>query len=297
MEYFDSHAHYDDEKFDIDREELIQKMYEANVTKIVSAGYSLEGSKRGIELSEKYPFIYTTVGISPNDINENYQNEIKELDKILSTYFVPKSKIVECDVNEKNVKNVEYDINKENAKNEQENKSIKNAKIIAVGEIGLDYHYDTDKEMQKNAFNLQIDLANKYNLPIVIHTREAVMDTLQILKQNPVKCAGIFHCCPFNRELVKEALKLEFYISFGGTCTFKNAKNAEEIVKMVPNDKFVIETDSPYLAPEPVRGTRNDSRNLKYVVKKIAEFKSETEENIAKMSFNNACNAYGIKHI
>ena len=282
MEYFDAHAHYDDEKFDIDREELIQKIYAANVTKIVSAGYSLEGSKRGIELSEKYPFIYTTVGISPNDINENYQDEIKELDKILSTYFASKSKIVECT---------------KNAKNEQENKSIKSAKIVAVGEIGLDYHYDTDREMQKNAFNLQINLANKYNLPIVIHTREAVMDTLQILKQNPVKNAGIFHCCPFNRELVKEALKLGFYISFGGTCTFKNAKNAEEIVKMVPNDKFVIETDSPYLAPEPVRGTRNDSRNLKYVVKKIAEFKSETEENIAKMSFNNACNAYGIKHI
>ena len=338
MEYFDAHAHYDDEKFDIDREDLIQKMYNENVTKIISAGYSLEGSKRGIELSKKYPFIYTTVGISPNDINENYKNEIKEIDKILSEYFEDKSKNVdydindenmknvecdeneenaknvECNVNEKNAKNVECDENEENAKNvecnvneknvetnknaknEQENKSIKSAKIVAVGEIGLDYHYDTEKEMQKDAFNLQIDLANKYNLPIVIHTREAVMDTLQILKQNPVKNAGIFHCCPFNRELVKEALKLGYYISFGGTCTFKNAKNAEEIVKMVPNNRFVIETDSPYLAPEPVRGTRNDSRNLKHIVKKIAEFKSDTEENIAKMSYMNACKAYKIKH-
>lgn len=267
MEYFESHAHYDDEKFNIDREKLIEQMYKENVTKIISAGYSLDGSIRGIELSKKYDFIYTTVGISPNDLNNNYKKEINYIDDILEKYFNDK----------KSLSNIE-----------KIDSLDKIPKIVAVGEIGLDYHYNEDKDMQKDAFNLQIDLANKYNLPIVIHTREAVMDTLEILKNNNVKNVGTFHCCPFNRELVKEALKLGFYISFGGTCTFKNAKNAEEIVKMVPDDKFLIETDSPYLAPEPVRGTRNDSRNLKYIVKKIAEFKQESEEAIAKESYENA---------
>ena len=237
MEYFESHAHYDDEKFNIDREKLIEQMYKENVTKIISAGYSLDGSIRGIELSKKYDFIYTTVGISPNDLNNNYKKEINYIDDILEKYFNDK----------KSLSNIE-----------KIDSLDKIPKIVAVGEIGLDYHYNEDKDMQKEAFNLQINLANKYNLPIVIHTREAVMDTLEILKNNNVKNVGTFHCCP--------------------TCTFKNAKNAEEIVKMVPDDKFLIETDSPYLAPEPVRGTRNDSRNLKYIVKKIAEFKQESEE-------------------
>ena len=267
MEYFESHAHYDDEKFNIDREKLIEQMYKENVTKIISAGYSLDGSIRGIELSKKYDFIYTTVGISPNDLNNNYKKEINEIDDILEKYFNDKKSL---------------------SNREKIDSLDKSPKIVAVGEIGLDYHYNEDKDMQKDAFNLQINIANKYNLPIVIHTREAVMDTLEILKNNNVKNVGTFHCCPFNRELVKEALRLGFYISFGGTCTFKNAKNAEEIVKMVPDDKFLIETDSPYLAPEPVRGTRNDSRNLKYIVKKIAEFKQESEEAIAKESYENA---------
>ena len=267
MEFFESHAHYDDEKFNIDREKLIEQMYKEKVTKIISAGYSLDGSIRGIELSKKYDFIYTTVGISPNDLNNNYKKEINYIDDILEKYFNDK----------KSLSNIE-----------KIDSLDKIPKIVAVGEIGLDYHYNEDKDMQKEAFNLQINLANKYNLPIVIHTREAVMDTLEILKNNNVKNVGTFHCCPFNRELVKEALRLGFYISFGGTCTFKNAKNAEEIVKMVPDDKFLIETDSPYLAPEPVRGTRNDSRNLKYIVKKIAEFKQESEEAIAKESYENA---------
>ena len=120
------------------------------------------------------------------------------------------------------------------------------------------------------------------------------MDTLTTLKENPANKKGIFHCCPHNRELVKEAIKLGYYISFGGTVTFKNSKNAEEIVKMVPIDKFVIETDCPYLSPEPVRGTRNDSRNLKYIVKKIAQFKGVKEQEIAKQSYKNAEKVYEI---
>lgn len=256
MKYFDAHAHYDDFKFDEDRDELLKDIYNSGVKRIVSAGYSLKGSKLGVELANKFSFIYTTVGISPNDINDNYEKEIEEIKNLVK----------------------------------QGNK-----KILAIGEIGLDYHYDTDKELQKKVFIKQIEIANKYKLPIVIHTRDAVMDTLKILKENIVKKKGIFHCCPHNRELVKEALKLDYYISFGGTVTFKNSKNAEEIVKMVPLDRFVTETDCPYLAPEPVRGTRNDSRNLKYIVKKLAEFKGFSEDEIAKRAYENAKRVYELE--
>lgn len=255
MEYFDAHAHYDDDKFNEDREQVIEEIYNAGVTKIVSAGYSLEGSKVGLNLAKKYPFIYTTLGISPNDVTENWKNEVNKIEEILK-------------------------------------EELQNKKILAIGEIGLDYHYDADKNLQKAAFIKQIELANKYELPIVIHTRDAIMDTLATLKDNPVHKKGIFHCCPHNRELVKEALKLGYYISFGGTVTFKNSKNAEEIVKMVPMNRFVTETDCPYLAPEPVRGTRNDSRNLKYVVKKLAEFKEVSEQEIAEVAYQNAKRIY-----
>ena len=151
------------------------------------------------------------------------------------------------------------------------------------------------KELQKIAFIEQIKIANKLNLPIVIHTREAVMDTIKILKENPVKNKGIFHCCPLNRELVKEALKLGFYISFAGPITFKNSKNANEIIEMVPNDKILIETDSPYLAPEPVRGTRNNPINVKYIAQKIADVKKLSLEEIAGITYENAERIFNLK--
>lgn len=276
MRIFESHAHYDDEQFDPDRDEVIKKIHESGVEKIISAGYSLQGSKNGLDLAKKYDFIYTTLGISPNDIDENYEQEVEELDKILS-----------MELTNNNINNTT---------NEQssDRKLKKSKKIVAIGEIGLDYHYSLEKDKQKEVFIRQIELANKFNLPIVIHTREAVMDTLQILKEHPVNKKGELHCCPFNRELVKEALKLGFYISFSGTCTFKNAKNAEEIVQMVPDDKFLIETDSPYLAPEPVRGTRNDSRNLVYIIEKIAKFKNKEMYEIAEKSYENASRLFEI---
>ena len=169
-------------------------------------------------------------------------------------------------------------------------------KLVGIGEIGLDYYWNKEnKEIQKYAFIEQIKLANELNLPIAIHTREAVMDTLEILKQNPVNKKGVFHCCPFNRELVKEALKLGFYISIAGPVTFKNSKNAPEIIDMIPIDRMLIETDSPYLAPEPVRGTRNDSRNVKYTAQKIAELKGLTLEEVAEATYRNAEKLYNIE--
>lgn len=257
MEYFDSHAHYDSYRFDEERDDIINKVYNEGVTRIVSAGYSLEGTKINLELSKKYPFIYTTAGISPNDLGEDWQQDIEEIDKIIMD-------------------------------------NLNSGKILAVGEIGFDYHYDTDKKIQYEAFSKQIDIANKYELPIVIHTRDAVMDTITMLKEKTVKNKGIFHCCPLNRELVKEALKLGYYISMAGPVTFKNSKNADEIIQMVPTDRMLIETDSPYLAPEPVRGTTNNSINLKYIVKKIASVKEMSEEKIARLTYENAERVFQI---
>ena len=137
-------------------------------------------------------------------------------------------------------------------------------------------------------------MANTFKLPIVIHTREAVMDTLEILKENKVNKAGVFHCCPLNRELVKEALKLDFYISFAGPVTFKNSKNADEIIEIVPNEKILIETDSPYLSPEPFRGRRNDSSNVRYVAQKIADVKKMPLEQVASMTYENANRIFGL---
>ena len=256
MELFDSHCHLDDERFDEDREEIIEKIKESGVTKLVSAGYSIEGSRKGVELSKKYEFIYTTCGLSPNDIPQTEEELWKDIEKI--------KKIVE--------------------------ENLKYKKIVAIGEIGLDYYWEKDNEkrkLQKEAFVKQIELANDFNLPIVIHTRDAVMDTIEILKKNNVNKKGVFHCCPLNRELVKEALKLDFYISFAGPVTFKNSKNANEIIQMVPNDKILIETDSPYLSPEPLRGKRNDPRNVKYIAQKIAEVKGLSIDEVAEFTNQN----------
>ena len=276
MEFFDSHAHLDDERFDEDREKLINDLYLSGVTKIISAGYSLEGSKKSLELSSKYDFIYSTVGISPNDLEErNVENNNKE-----KHYPQFENKLW--------INNIE-EIDKLISAN------LSSKRIVAVGEIGLDYHYDTDRKIQYEAFSKQIDIANKYELPIVIHTRDAVMDTLNMLKEKIVKSKGVFHCCPLNRELVKEALKLDFYISMAGPITFKNSKNANEIIEMCPIDKILIETDSPYLAPEPVRGTRNDSRNLKFIAKKIASVKGLTLEEVANITYENTKRCFKIE--
>ncbi len=262
MGLFDSHSHLNDEKFDEDREEQIKKICESGVSNFITAGYSVESSKKALEITKKYDFIYTTAGVSPNDIPQTEEELWKQLAEI--------EKIVE--------------------KNKE--------KICAIGEIGLDYYWNTDnKELQKKAFIEQIKIANKYNLPIVIHTREAVMDTLQILKENKVTKTGVFHCCPQNRELIKEGLKLGFYISFAGPITFKNSKNAEEMINLVPNDRILIETDSPYLAPEPVRGTRNTPANVKYIAQKIADVKGLTLEEVEKITFENTKNILYISKL
>lgn len=258
-EFFDSHAHYNDEKFAQDREEVLKAIYESNITTLICAGYSLKSSKEALEIANAHNFIYTISGISPNDIpetKEEFNNQLEQLRKI-----------------------------------------AKEKKVVAIGEIGLDYYWNKEnKQMQEYAFKEQIKLANELNKPIVIHTREAVNDTLDILKnKQKAEKAGVFHCCPFNRELVKEALKLGFYISFAGPTTFKNSKNAEEIANLVPLDRMLIETDSPYLSPEPYRGKRNDSKKVKLIADKIAAFRKNSIEEIAKATYENAKKIFEIE--
>lgn len=260
MEFFDSHSHYNDEKFDEDREEIIKDTYESGVTKFVCAGYNIESSLFSLELSKKYDFIYSICGISPNDIPQSEEELWKDIAKI--------TKIV------------------------KENKS---KKLVAIGEIGLDYYWNKEnKELQKEAFEKQIDLANELELPIVIHSRDASVDIIEMIRNHKVNKAGIFHCCQPNQEMVRQALELGYYISFAGPITFKNSRNAPDVIKMVPLDRILIETDSPYLTPEPNRGKRNDCRNVKYVAQKIAELKNVPLEEIAKITYDNAKRIFEI---
>ena len=253
IEYFDTHAHYHDERFNEDREEVLEKIFESGVTRCIEVGCDIETTKKAINLAKEYEFIYAICGIHPSEISlskESIDEDILEIKKFA----------IECE------------------------------KAVAIGEIGLDYHYEDgpSKELQQYAFEKQIELANELKLPIAIHTRDAIDDTIAILRTNKIEYGGVLHCCPFNRELVKHGLEQGLHIAFGGTSTFKNSKNAKEIVNMVTDDRILIETDCPYLAPEPFRGTRNDSSNLKYVVQKLAEFRGTEPETIAKITYENA---------
>lgn len=255
MDFFDSHAHYNDESFIENRDELIKDMFEDEITNIVCAGYNLDASKDAISVAEKFPHVFATCGISPNDINENVEKELEEIEKL-----------------------------------------AQNKRIVAIGEIGLDYYWNKEnKEIQKNVFIKQIEMANRLGLPIVIHTRDAALDTIQILKEHTVFKKGIFHCCPLNQELIKEGLKLGFYISFSGNVTFKNAKS-ENCISLVPMEKILIETDSPYLSPEPHRGETNTSKNVKFVAQRIADVKEISLADVAEITRKNAKTVFEIRN-
>lgn len=254
MELFDTHSHYNDKVFESDLDVILKEVLDAKVTKLVCIGYNLESSKKAIEIANKYDFIYATCGISPNDIGENSESELEEI------YNLAKS----------------------------------NKKVVAIGEIGLDYYWNKDnKEIQKNIFIKQIELANKLNLPITIHSRDAHLDTIDILTQNKCNYQGIFHCCPLNVELIRKGVELGYYISFSGVITFKNAK-PELAINEVPLDRLLIETDCPYMAPEPYRGKRNYSSYVIEVARKLAKEKNIELEKIAQITYNNALNVYRI---
>lgn len=254
---FDTHAHLFHEYYD-NIENILETSKNMGVEYVAIPGTSMEDSKEVIETANKYKNVYAIIGIHPEQAYK-YKDE----------------------------ENIKKDINK--IKELCENK-----KVVAIGEIGLDYYWTKEFiEEQKKLLIAQINLANELKLPVVLHIREATNDILEILKNNPAKFGGIFHSCSFNEHLIKEGLKLGFHISFSGTVTFKNAK-PNESVKLVPEDKLLIETDSPYLTPHPFRGKQNKPGYVKYTAEKIAEIRNISTENIEKITTNNAKKLFNI---
>ena len=253
---FDTHAHYTDNQFDDDRYELISQMHEDNVGLIMNAASSLEEMPDILKLTEDFPFVYAAAGIHPEEVLTAGDGYLDALKKY-----------------------------------------VKHPKIKAIGEIGLDYHWTTDtKIQQQHIFAEQIELAKEVNLPVIIHDREAHADTISILKEhNAQECGGVFHCYSGSVQMLDDVIgKLNMYVAFGGTLTFKNAVKPKEAAKAVPLDRLLIETDSPYLAPVPHRGKRNCSAYLREVINTLADLKGVTPEEIERITEENGRRLFGI---
>ena len=245
---FDSHAHYDDKKFDGIRGELLEALPNHGVCGVINCGCDTESSKKALSFAEKYPYIYAAVGVHP----ENIGGRVSEIEGL-----------------------------------------SKHKKCVAIGEIGLDYYWVSDnKEEQKNLFEEQLILANKLNLPVIVHDRDAHADTLEILKKHRPK--GVVHSFSGSTETAKEILKLGMYIGIGGVITFKNAKKLPEVVAELPEDRFLLETDAPYLTPAPYRGEINHSAMIYYTAKKIAEIRNTSVESVLNSARKNTEKLFGI---
>lgn len=257
----DTHAHYDDNAYDLDRDALLKSFPDNNIELIVNASANLNECKATLELLDKYPFIYGMLGIHPSEVCELNDNNFKWLRDA-------------C------IDNAIYN----------------NGKIVAVGEIGLDYYYpDPPKEIQIKWFKKQIELAHEVDLPINIHSRDAALETYNILKEyQSLNLSGIIHCYSYSKEMAKDFLSLGFSFGIGGVVTFKNAKKLVEAVEYLPLDAIVLETDAPYLSPTPFRGERNSSLNIIYIAQKIAEIKNVSYEEVLKITNNNAKRIYRI---
>ena len=251
--FFDSHAHYDDERFNKDRHELLTSMSKNDVGYIVNAAADIASSYEGIELTEKYSSIYAAVGVHPHNVDGLEKDAVEILESL-----------------------------------------SQHPKVVAIGEIGLDYYYDhSPRDIQKIWFKRQMDLAKKVKLPIIVHSREAAEETFDMIKQSGLE-HGVIHCYSGSAEMAKEYIKLGFYIGVGGTVTFNNARRPVEVVEQIPLESIVIETDCPYLTPVPHRGKRNDSTYLKYIAQKIADIKEISIEKVAHVTTKNAKALYGL---
>ena len=259
---FETHAHYDDDAFDEDRDKLLNEVNSEGVEYIVNVGASIESTKSSIALSEKYPFVYAAAGVHPNETGELTDKDMQWL------------------------------------KEQFENKNV-----IAVGEIGLDYYWDEpDRSIQKKWFESQLLIALEVNKPIIIHSRDAASDTYEILSEYMKKynekskdlSPGVIHCYSYSSQMALDYVNMGFYIGVGGVLTFKNSKKLKEVVEAVPIDRIVLETDSPYLSPEPFRGKRNNSANLKYIAQKLAELKNMEYDEIISVTRKNAMELYRL---
>lgn len=253
---FDTHAHYDDEAFDKDRNELLAGMQSQGVDFIVNVGASMDSTKKTLQLAEKFPFIYAAIGVHPSETKELSE---KDMQWIKSKAF--------CE------------------------------KVAAIGEIGLDYYWpEPDKVIQKKWFERQLQIAGEVKLPVIIHSRDAAKDTYEILKewrQNLTRI--VIHCFSYSKEMAKEYLNMDCYFGIGGVLTFKNAKKLIEAVESIPMNRILLETDCPYLAPEPYRGKRNQSDYIDFVAQKLSQIKRISKEEVLEQTMQNAKEFYEIE--
>jgi TatD DNase family protein len=251
---WDTHAHLDDEAYQEDFKDVMGRIKAAGISRVTNVGYDLPSSKRSVKLAQEYDFIYAVIGIHPHNAEGVTDDLLEQLQDL-----------------------------------------AKKPKVLAWGEIGLDYYRDlSPRSLQKEVFVQQIELANEAGLPIVIHNRDAHQDVLDIVKANPPKYGGVFHCYSGSWEMAKILLNLGFYLSFAGPITFKNARHTVEVAKNAPLDRILVETDSPYLTPEPRRGKRNEPTYVREVVKKLAEIKELSLEEIALQTMHNAETIFGL---
>ena len=251
---FDTHAHYDDEAFDTDREELLGSLKDAGITSVMNVAASLDSCVTTLKLAETYDWMYAAQGIHPSETAELDEEKIRWIES--------------CCTHEK---------------------------VKAVGEIGLDYYWDNEpREVQKKWFIRQLELARELDLPVLIHSREAAADTMEIMKEHAKGLSGVIHCYSYSKEMAQEYIKMGFYIGVGGVVTFKNAKKLKEVVENIPLTSIVLETDCPYMAPEPNRGKRNNSAYIRYVAEKIAELKGITYEEVVEQTEKNARDMYRL---
>ncbi len=250
---YDTHAHLDDEAFNGDRKEVIEKIRQSGVGLVNNIGASMESSYASIELAEKYDFIRAVVGVHPSEVYNMAEDDIETLRKMAA-----------------------------------------HKSVVAIGEIGLDYHYDdTDPVLQKKWFRRQLDLAKELSMPVVIHDRDSKGECIEILQEKEIK-NGVVHCFSGSAETAKIILDMGLHISFTGVLTFKNAKRAIEALKVIPMDRIFIETDCPYMAPEPHRGTRNDSSLVCHIAEKIAEVKNLSYDEVVQITTQNAINFFKV---
>lgn len=252
----DTHTHLNAEQFDEDRDLVIQRALEQGVTRIVNVGFNRETIPSSIELAERYEFIYSTVGWHPQDAKDMRDEDLAWIEELCS-----------------------------------------HEKVVAIGEIGLDYYWDTSpKDVQQEVFRKQIRLARKLKMPIVIHNRDAHADVVRILQEeNAAEVGGIMHCFSGSWETAKQCLDMNFYISFGGPVTFKNAKQPKEVLAQVPLDRLLVETDAPYLTPHPFRGKRNETGYVRLVAEAAAEIRGMSLEELAEVTTRNAIRLLGLK--
>ncbi len=253
---FDTHAHYDDIQFDPDREELLAQMRAEGVGTIVNASATVASWEKIRELTRRYPFLYGMIGVHPDEVGDLDEETFSRMERLL----------------------------------------LEEEKIVAVGEIGLDYYWDKESHViQKQWFIRQLELAKRTNYPVNIHSREAAADTMDILRKYGRGMKAIIHCYSYSREMAEEYVRMGYLIGVGGVATFKNARKLKEVIQAVPLSHIVLETDCPYLAPEPYRGKRNSSLYLSYVAQAIAELKGISPEEVIKVTEENAMAFYAIR--